>query len=74
MEEVFKESIPFLLEAIRNDDEDPIVRHEALVAIGEMIDDKSVIEEFLKHPNPIVKESCEVALSFIDYRQQFPPV
>ena len=44
------------------------MRHEALVAIGEMINDKKIIEEFLKHPDPIVSESCEVALSFIDYR------
>ena len=58
MESVFKAAIPFLLEAINNDEEAPIVRHEALIALGEMIDDKSIIEHFLKHSDPIVSESC----------------
>jgi hypothetical protein len=58
MESVFKASVPFLLEAISNDDEEPIVRHEALVGLGEMIDDRAIIEPFLKHPDPIVSESC----------------
>ena len=68
MEEVFKAAVPYILVAVRNNDEEPIVRHEALVAVGEMIDDKSIIEEFLKHPDPIVSESCEVAISMINYR------
>jgi hypothetical protein len=41
MEEVNEYSIPFLLQSVLNDDEAPIVRHEALIAVGEMIDDKS---------------------------------
>lgn len=47
MEEVFKASVPFILEACRNDEEAPIVRHELLVGIGEMIDDKELITPFL---------------------------
>lgn len=69
MESVFKASVPFLLEAISNDNEEPIVRHEALVGLGEMIDDRTIIEPFLKHPNPIVSESCEVALGIMDDRK-----
>ena len=41
MVDVNEHSVPFLLESVLNDDEAPIVRHEALVAVGEMIDDKS---------------------------------
>ena len=41
MIDVNEHSVPFLLEGVLNEDEAPIFRHEALVAIGEMIDDKS---------------------------------
>lgn len=40
MEELNSESVPYLLDSVLNDDEAPIVRHEALIAVGEMIDDK----------------------------------
>ena len=33
-------AVPFLMESVLNDEEAPIVRHEALIAVGEMIDDK----------------------------------
>jgi hypothetical protein len=58
MEEVNEYSIPFLLQSVLNDDEAPIVRHEALIAVGEMIDDKSQLEHLLLHKEDIVKESC----------------
>lgn len=74
MESVFKASVPFLLEAISNDEEEPIVRHEALVGLGEMIDDRSVIEHFLQHPDPIVSESCEVALGLMEDRKAFEAI
>lgn len=44
MEDVFKPAIPFLLDSIHDPEEAPIVKHEALVAIGEMIEDKALIE------------------------------
>ena len=47
-------SVPFLLDAVNNDEEAPIVRHELLVSIGEMVDDKGLIEPFLKNPDLIV--------------------
>lgn len=69
MEEVFKVAIPFLMDAIMADNEASIVKHEALIAIGEMIEDKSLLEPLLKHPHAIVSESAEVALGLIDYRK-----
>ncbi len=69
MEDVFTPAIPYLLDCVRNDDEAPIVRHEVLVCLGDMIDDKELITEFLKNPDQIVSESCEVALSYIDYNR-----
>ena len=68
MEEVNEHSVPFLLDSVLNDSEAPIVRHEALIAVGEMIDDKSRLEHLLKHKDDIVSESCQVALRNIDNR------
>ncbi len=63
MERVFSVAVPYLLEACKNPEEAPIVKHEGLVAIGEMIDDASLISDLLSHPDPIVSESCAVALN-----------
>ena len=68
MEELNSNSVPFLLDSVLNDDEAPIVRHEALIAVGEMIDDKNIIEHLAKHKDDIVSESCQVALRNIDNR------
>ena len=41
MEDQNHHTVQFLLDSVLNDKEAPIVRHEALIAVGEMIDDKS---------------------------------
>ena len=56
------------MEACTNPMEAPIVKHEGLVAIGEMIDDPSIIEHLLLHEDPIVSESCAVAINNIKNR------
>jgi len=63
MEKVFSVAVPYLLEACKNPEEEGIVKHEGLVAIGEMIDDPALIVDLLGHPDPIVSESCAVALN-----------
>lgn len=63
MENTYKVAYPFLLEACQNPAEAAIVKHEGLVAVGEMIDDSTIIEDLLKHPDPIVAESCAVAVN-----------
>ena len=68
MEDLNEHSVSFLLDSVLNDQEAPIVRHEALIAVGEMIDDKSRLEHLLKHKDDIVSESCQVALRNIDNR------
>ena len=68
MEELNHDSVPFLLDSVLNDDEAPIVRHEALIAVGEMIDDKQMLEHLVDHKDDIVSESCQVALRNIDNR------
>ena len=68
MENVYKVAVPYLMAACQNPDEAPIVKHEGLVAVGEMIDDGSLIAHLLEHKDPIVSESCAVALNNIKNR------
>lgn len=68
MENVFKVSVPYLMAACQNPNEAAIVKHEGLVAVGEMIDDGKVIAHLLEHKDPIVSESCAVAINNIQNR------
>lgn len=52
-------AVPILLDCVANPDEVPIVRHEVLMCLGEMLSDKSVIEHFLENPDLVVSQSCE---------------
>ncbi|EOX94514.1 ARM repeat superfamily protein isoform 2 [Theobroma cacao] len=56
---------------LRNASEHPMVRHEAAEALGSIADDESValLEEFARDPEPIVSESCEVALSMLEFER-----
>lgn len=58
MEDVNEHSVPYLLDSVLNDDEAPIVRHEALIALGEITDDKDILWHLLNHKAEIVRESC----------------
>lgn len=69
MEKVFHVAVPYLLEACLNPAEAPVVKHEGLVAVGEMIEDPKLIEDLLQHPDPIVSESCAVALNNMKNRK-----
>jgi len=44
MEDVFHVAIPILIECVSNEEEAPIVRHEVLVSLGDMVDDKCFLE------------------------------
>ena len=68
MEEINEHSVPFLIGSLLNDSEAPIVRHEALIAVGEMIDEKEKLAHLLSHKDDIVRESCEVAIRNIENR------
>ncbi|XP_068653103.1 deoxyhypusine hydroxylase-B isoform X2 [Aristolochia californica] len=60
-----------LSDVLRNMYEHPMVRHEAAEALGSIADNESValLEEFAKDPEPIVSQSCEVALSMLEYER-----
>lgn len=68
MEDLNEHSVSFLLGSVLNDAEAPIVRHEALIAVGEMIDDKTQLAHLLEHKDDIVAESCQVAIRNIENR------
>ncbi|KAG8389235.1 hypothetical protein BUALT_Bualt02G0207700 [Buddleja alternifolia] len=60
-----------LSEVLRDVHEHPMVRHEAAEALGSIADEECIalLEEFAKDPEPIVSQSCEVALSMLEFEQ-----
>lgn len=66
-------SQPALIEALRDEGEAAMVRHEAAEALGAIADPKSlpILEEYARHSEPIVRDSCVVALEMHKYWAQF---
>ncbi|CAH9114705.1 unnamed protein product [Cuscuta europaea] len=66
-----KKAADALSMTLRNTNEHPMVRHEAAEALGSIADDHSIalLEEFVKDGDSIVAQSCEVALSMLDYER-----
>ncbi|KAI3903778.1 hypothetical protein MKW92_044293 [Papaver armeniacum] len=60
-----------LAEILKDVNEHPMVRHEAAEALGSIADDRSVelLERFVKDPEPLVSQSCEVALSMLEFER-----
>ncbi|KAK9083395.1 hypothetical protein Scep_029866 [Stephania cephalantha] len=60
-----------LSDILRNGNEHPMVRHEAAEALGSIADGHSVVllEEFANDPEPIVSQSCEVALRMLEFER-----
>ncbi|KAL1559247.1 deoxyhypusine monooxygenase [Salvia divinorum] len=58
-----------LSQILRDVTEHPMVRHEAAEALGSIADEESIalLEKFAKDPEPIVSQSCEVALSMLEF-------
>ncbi|KAK4482323.1 hypothetical protein RD792_009476 [Penstemon davidsonii] len=66
-----KKASDALSQVLRDVHEHPMVRHEAAEALGSIADDQRIalLEEFAKDPEPIVSQSCEVALSMLEYER-----
>ncbi|MBK70033.1 MAG: hypothetical protein CMB53_01350 [Euryarchaeota archaeon] len=62
-------AVPFLIERLRDMEEDVMVRHEAAEALGAIGDRKAlgVLEEFKDDRDVVVAESCEVALDLLEW-------
>ena len=60
-----------LNQVLSNNDEHPMVRHEAAEAIGALPDSniEEILSSYLKDDEPLVSESCLVALDMADYFQ-----
>ncbi|KAK8936616.1 Deoxyhypusine hydroxylase-A [Platanthera zijinensis] len=60
-----------LADILRNVDEHPMVRHEAAEALGSIADSESIelLQEFVNDPEPIVSQSCEVALCMLEFER-----
>ncbi|KAK9281849.1 hypothetical protein L1049_004755 [Liquidambar formosana] len=60
-----------LSNVLKDVNEHPMVRHEAAEALGSIADAQSValLEEFAVDPEPLVSQSCEVALSMLEFER-----
>jgi deoxyhypusine monooxygenase len=68
---VAKNALTFLEKVLQDESEDPIVRHETALALGEITKSKDLLESYCKHENQLIRESCEIALDFIDYWKDY---
>lgn len=62
-------SIPALTKVLRNRDEVSMVRHEAAEALGSIATPEclEILKEFEMDPEPVVRESCQVARDMYEY-------
>lgn len=60
-----------LAEVLQDEAENPMVRHEAAEALGSIADSRctNLLRQYLGHSEPILAESCVVALDIMDYEQ-----
>lgn len=52
---------------LQDEEEDPIVRHETALTLGEITESKDLLEKLCNHPDQLIRESCEIAIDFVDY-------
>ena len=64
-----KHAVEFLVDRLNDLDEDLMVRHEAAEALGAIGDRKAmqVLEKFVDDPEPVISESCEVAIDLLEW-------
>lgn len=52
---------------LQDESEDPIVRHETALTLGEITECTDLLNKYTQHENQLIRESCEIALDFVDY-------
>ena len=62
-------AVPYLIERLEDINEDLMVRHEAAEALGAIGDRTALttLEKFVNDPEPVISESCEVALDLLEW-------
>ena len=65
-------AVPSLLNRLEDPNENPMVRHEAAEALGSVASDEyseKVLQRFATDNEPVVSESCVVALDIAEYEK-----
>jgi deoxyhypusine monooxygenase len=62
-----KNALTALENVLIDEEEDPIVRHETALTLGEITESKELLLKYTNHNNQLIRESCEIALDFYDY-------
>lgn len=62
-------AVPQLTASLESGDESPMVRHECAEALGSIAKASclATLQAFAQDKEPVVRESCEVALDMYDY-------
>ena len=62
-------AVPYLIERLEDVNEDLMVRHEAAEALGAIGDRTALntLEKFVNDSEPVISESCEVALDLLEW-------
>ena len=62
-------AVPHLINRLEDHGEDLMVRHEAAEALGAIGDRTALatLEKFVDDPEPVIAESCEVAMDLLEY-------
>ena len=58
---------PYLIKAVEDEKEAAVVRHEWVIALGDITDKTEVMEKYSKDPEPVVRESCLVAQDMVNF-------
>ena len=67
MAEIASEALEKLEEVLQNENENPIVRHETALALGEISKGKDLLKKYSTHEDQLIAESCIIAEEFVDY-------
>ena len=61
-----------LIQVLRNQNEEAMVRHEAAEALGSIGSAacQEILKDFVKDPEQVVRESCEVALDMANWTEE----
>jgi len=62
-----KSALETLEKVLQDEEEDPIVRHETALTLGEITKSKDLLLKYTLHHDRLIKESCEIALDFVDW-------
>lgn len=67
MAEIASTALSKLEEVLQDETQDPIVRHETALALGEISKGKELLQKYSTHSNQLIAESCIIAEEFVDY-------